>query len=59
MLIRALGYTKLPVPYTDDNNKSDNNNNSSDKTEEEPRNRFRKIIRVIKEFFDKLFGIKK
>ena len=57
MLIRALGYTKLPVPDTDDKNESDNNNNSSDKTEDKkPLNLFQRIIKAIKDFFAKLFN---
>ena len=47
MLIRATGYTKFPV--------GDNNNNSN----EESLNWFQKIIKAIKEFFQKLFGINK
>ena len=52
MLIRALGYTKLPVP---DN---DNNSDNGDETEK-PLNWFQRIIKAIREFFEKLFRIKK
>ena len=54
MLIRAMGYTKLPVPDTD--NSADSDNSAED---EEPLNFFQRIIKAIREFFEKLFGIKK
>ena len=52
MLIRAVGYTKLPVPDTD-------TNNSADKNEEESLSWIQKFFRAVREFFEKLFGIKK
>ena len=59
MLIRALGYTKLPVPDTDDKNENYNNNSSDKDEDEKPLNWFQKFIKAIKEFIEKLFGIKK
>ena len=54
MLIRAMGYTKLPVPDTD--NSADSDSSAEDET---PLNFFQRIIKAIREFFEKLFGIKK
>ena len=54
MLIRAMGYTKLPVPDTD--NSADSDSSAED---EAPLNFFQRIIKAIREFFEKLFGIKK
>ena len=54
MLIRAMGYTKLPVPDTD--NDADSDSSAEDET---PLNWFQRIIKAIREFFEKLFGIKK
>ena len=59
MLIRAVGYTKLPVPDTDDKNESGNNNSSDNTEDEKPLNFFQRIIKAIREFFERLFGIKK
>ena len=57
MLIRALGYTKLPVPDTD--NDSDSDSSTDNAEDETPLNWFQRIIKAIREFFEKLFGIKK
>ena len=55
MLIRAMGYTKLPVPDTD--NDADSDSSTDNAEDETPLNWFQRIIKKIKDFFARIFGI--